>query len=65
MSQRSRTVLIVDDSPENRELYRRYLLRKPEYSHTNFRGSVWQLNRETKPVFKHHRTVWGTLNDID
>ncbi|MEH1780672.1 MAG: hypothetical protein V7K67_29820 [Nostoc sp.] len=54
MSQRSRIVLIVDDSPEDREIYWRYLLHEQEYSHTNFRGSVYQLNRETKPVFKHH-----------
>ncbi|MCC5607446.1 response regulator [Nostoc sp. CHAB 5834] len=34
MSQSSRIVLIVDDSPEDRELYRRYLLRDQEYCHT-------------------------------
>lgn len=34
MSQTQRTVLIVDDSAEDRELYRRYLLRDREYSYT-------------------------------
>ncbi|MEH1840612.1 MAG: PAS domain-containing protein [Nostoc sp.] len=34
MSQQQRTLLIVDDSPEDRELYRRYLLRDREYSYT-------------------------------
>ncbi|MGL4622725.1 MAG: response regulator, partial [Chroococcidiopsis sp.] len=34
MSQTQRTVLIVDDSAEDRELYRRYLLRAREYSYT-------------------------------
>ncbi|MBN3952047.1 MAG: PAS domain-containing protein [Nostoc sp. NMS7] len=34
MSQRSRIVLIVDDSPEDRELYRQCLLRDREYSYT-------------------------------
>ncbi|MEY4518832.1 MAG: hypothetical protein RLZZ499_1431, partial [Cyanobacteriota bacterium] len=34
MSQQQRTILIVDDSAEDRELYRRYLLRDQEYSYT-------------------------------
>ncbi|MDZ8222402.1 PAS domain-containing protein [Nostoc sp. ChiVER01] len=34
MSQQQRTLLIVDDSPEDRELYRQYLLRDREYSYT-------------------------------
>jgi PAS domain S-box-containing protein len=34
MSQKSRIVLIVDDSPEDRELYRRYLLCDHQYSYT-------------------------------
>ncbi|MCC5603015.1 PAS domain-containing protein [Nostoc favosum] len=34
MSQQQRTLLIVGDSPEDRELYRRYLLRDREYSYT-------------------------------
>ncbi|MCC5607445.1 PAS domain-containing protein [Nostoc sp. CHAB 5834] len=34
MSQQQRTLLIVDDSAEDRELYRRYLLRDREYSYT-------------------------------
>lgn len=34
MSQIRRTVLIVDDSPEDREVYRRYLLRDQEYQYT-------------------------------
>lgn len=33
MSQPQRTVLIVDDSSEDRELYRRYLLRDRDYSY--------------------------------
>ncbi len=34
MSQKSRIVLIVDDSPEDRELYRRYLQCDRQYSYT-------------------------------
>lgn len=34
MTQTTRTVLIIDDSPEDRELYRRYLKRDREYSYT-------------------------------
>ncbi|MCC5629290.1 hypothetical protein LC613_14905 [Nostoc sphaeroides CHAB 2801] len=34
MYQLQRTLLIVDDSPEDRELYRRYLLRDREFSYT-------------------------------
>lgn len=34
MSSPSRTILIVDDSPEDRELYRRYLLRDQSFSYT-------------------------------
>ncbi|MBK1990673.1 PAS domain S-box protein [Sphaerospermopsis aphanizomenoides BCCUSP55] len=34
MRQKQSTVLIIEDSPEDRELYRRYLLRDSEYSYT-------------------------------
>jgi PAS domain S-box-containing protein len=42
MSLTSRTILIVDDSPEDRELYRRYLLRDPEYSYTILEATLGQ-----------------------
>ena len=34
MSQSNRIVLLIDDCPEDRELYRRYLLRDQEYSYS-------------------------------
>ena len=34
MSRNQPTVLIVDDSPEDRETYRRYLLQNPKYHYT-------------------------------
>ncbi|QHG18670.1 PAS domain-containing protein [Nostoc sp. ATCC 53789] len=46
MSQQQRTLLIVDDSPEDRELYRRYLLRDREYSYTFLEGTLGQQGLE-------------------
>ncbi|MEH1916380.1 response regulator [Nostoc sp.] len=46
MSQRWRTVLIVDDSPEDRELYRRYLLSDREYSHTILEATLGKQGLE-------------------
>ena len=46
MSQRSRIILIVDDSPEDRALYRRYLLRAREYSYTFLEASSGQQGLE-------------------
>ncbi|WP_257236471.1 GAF domain-containing protein [Nostoc sp. 'Peltigera malacea cyanobiont' DB3992] len=46
MSQQQRTLLIVDDSPEDRELYRRYLLRDREYSYTILEATLGQLGLE-------------------
>jgi signal transduction histidine kinase/DNA-binding response OmpR family regulator len=42
MPQVSRTVLLVDDSPEDRELYRRHLQRDPDYSYTIFEAELGQ-----------------------
>jgi signal transduction histidine kinase/CheY-like chemotaxis protein len=42
MAQVSRTVLLVDDSPEDRELYRRQLQRDPDYSYTIFEADLGQ-----------------------
>lgn len=43
MQQPSRKILIVDDSPEDCELYRRYLRRDPDYSYTILEASLgWQ-----------------------
>ncbi|MBI4783087.1 MAG: GAF domain-containing protein [Oscillatoriophycideae cyanobacterium NC_groundwater_1537_Pr4_S-0.65um_50_18] len=42
MNQRSRIVLIVDDSPEDRELYRRYLLSDRDYTYTFLEASSGQ-----------------------
>ncbi|MGI0485523.1 response regulator [Pantanalinema rosaneae CENA516] len=38
----SRTVLLVDDSPEDREVYRRYLLSDREYTYTFLEASLGQ-----------------------
>ncbi|MEH2168284.1 MAG: response regulator [Nostoc sp.] len=46
MSQQQRTLLIVDDSPEDRELYRRYLLRDREYSYTFLEATLGQQGLE-------------------
>ena len=46
MSQQQRTLLIVDDSPEDRELYRRYLLRDHEYSYTFLEATLGQQGLE-------------------
>ncbi|MHC5599228.1 MAG: response regulator [Nostoc sp.] len=46
MSQKSRIVLIVDDSPEDRELYRRYLRRDREYSYTILEATLGQQGLE-------------------
>ena len=51
MSQKSRIVLIVDDSPEDRELYRRYLLCDRQYSYTLLEAT---LGREALELcYKH------------
>ncbi|MEH1863727.1 MAG: response regulator [Nostoc sp.] len=46
MSQQQRTLLIVDDSPEDREVYRRYLLRDQEYSHTILEATLGKQGLE-------------------
>ncbi|WP_445629490.1 PAS domain-containing protein [Nostoc sp. DSM 114167] len=46
MSQQQRALLIVDDSPEDRELYRRYLLRDREYSYTILEATLGQQGLE-------------------
>lgn len=42
MTQTQRTALIVDDSPEDCEMYRRYLLRDQEYQYTIVTASLGQ-----------------------
>jgi len=55
MPQASRTVLVVDDSPEDRELYRRYLLRDPDYSYTIIEAELGQRGLELWQ--QHHPDV--------
>lgn len=46
MGQLSRTILIVDDSPEDRELYRRYMLRDRDYSYTILEAGLGRIGLE-------------------
>ncbi len=52
MSQTSRIVLIVDDSPEDRELYRRYLQCDRQYSYTLLEAT---LGREALELWHKHQ----------
>ncbi|MDZ7956400.1 MAG: response regulator [Aulosira sp. DedQUE10] len=52
MSQQQRTVLIVDDSPEDCELYRQYLLQDREYQYTVV---VAQLGQEGLVLWQLHQ----------
>ncbi len=61
MTRLSRTLLIVDDSPEDREVYRRYLLRDPEYSYTILEANwgqqgleLWQQHQPDAVLLDHH-----------
>lgn len=52
IGQLARTVLIVDDSLEDRELYRRYLLHEREYSYTIVEAS---LGRQGLDLWQQHQ----------
>ncbi|MCU0544421.1 MAG: response regulator [Oscillatoriaceae cyanobacterium Prado104] len=52
MSQQQRTILIVDDSAEDRELYRRYLLRDREHSYTILEA---ELGRVGLQMWQQHQ----------
>lgn len=51
MNPTPRTILIVDDSPEDRELYRRYLRRDEEYSYTVLEAT---LGRQGLELWQQH-----------
>ncbi len=51
-TQLHRTVLIVEDSPEDRELYRRYLLRDQDYDYTIVEAS---LGEEGLNLWRQHQ----------
>lgn len=66
MTQPSRTILIVDDSLEDRELYQRYLQRNPDSSYTILEASsgrqgleLWQQQRPDLVLLNYH------LPDLD
>jgi CheY-like chemotaxis protein len=46
MNPTARTILIVDDSPEDRELYRRYLLRDRDYSYRILEAPLGRIGLE-------------------
>jgi PAS domain S-box-containing protein len=52
MDQPCRTIVIVDDSPEDRELYRRYLLSDLDYTYTILEAG---LGRQGLDLWQHHR----------
>src|SRR5512147_2730923 len=52
MSQPNRTALIVDNSSENRELYRRYLLLDSEYSYRILEAT---LGRQGLELWQQHQ----------
>jgi CheY-like chemotaxis protein len=52
MNQPQRTVLIVDDSKEDRELYRRYLLSEEDYSYTILEA---QLGEQGLELWQEHQ----------
>ncbi|WP_017299127.1 response regulator [Nodosilinea nodulosa] len=69
MQQPSPTVLIVDDSPEDRETYRRYLLGDREYSYTFLEASLgqqgidlWQQHRPDVVLLDYHLPDLDGLN---
>jgi len=51
-TQLRRTVLIVEDSPEDREMYRRYLLRDRDYDYTIIEAS---LGKEGLNLWRQHQ----------
>jgi PAS domain S-box-containing protein len=52
MVQSTRTILVVDDSPEDRELYRRYLLHDRKYSYQILEAS---LGRQGLELWQQHQ----------
>lgn len=52
MGQSTRTILVVDDSPEDRELYRRYLLRDRTYHYNVLEAS---LGRQGLELWQQHQ----------
>ncbi|MGF1512416.1 MAG: GAF domain-containing protein [Elainellaceae cyanobacterium] len=52
MTRAARTVLIIDDSPEDRELYRRYLTRDPDYCYTLLEAD---LGEQGLALWKQHQ----------
>jgi PAS domain S-box-containing protein len=52
MAESVRTILVVDDSPEDRELYRRYLLHDRKYSYKVLEAS---LGRQGLELWQQHR----------
>ena len=53
-TQLPRTILIVEDNPEDREMYRRYLLRDHDYDYTLIETS---RGKEGLNLWRQHRPV--------